>query len=137
MGSKKSSIKGGAFKWNKSGWLGLQIGGTSWLLLLGILLLFHNDIIAGISIIMCFFLLNAIGTSLWLRRGKIAPYHAVQIFCALLGGLSVLTIMLVDWAGYFPPEATGSDYAKWLLIIPAVMVLFHFQERSSKKNIMK
>ena len=136
MKSQKTSLKSGTFQWNFNGWLGCQIGGTGWLLLFGILLLFHKDIIAGISFTVCFLLLNAIGAFLWHRRDKIAPYHATQIFFALVGGLSAVTITLLDWAGYFPNEATASDYTKWLLIIPALMVVFHFRERSSRKKDM-
>jgi len=136
MKPQKTSLKSRAFQWSFNGWLGGQIGGICWLLLLGILLLFHKDITAGISFIVCFLLLNAIGAFLWHRRDKIAPYPATQTFIALVGGLSALTITLVDWAGYFPHGANASDYTKWLLIVPVLMVVFHFQERSSNKKDM-
>lgn len=133
MKSEKSSNKPGVFKWSLGGWFGAQIGGTGWLLLFGVLLMFHEDRVAGISITACFLVLNAIGTFLWYRRDNIAPYPATQIFLALIGGLSALTLTLVDWAGYFPHGVTASYYTKWLLIIPALMAFFHFRERTSRR----
>ena len=134
MKTQKMNRNAGLFKWTIGGWLGIQIGGTGWLLLMGILLVFHGDMIAGISLIVCFLGLNAIGVFLWYQRDEITPYHGSQLFAALIGGFSTLTITLVDWAGYFPDGATASDYTKALLIIPAIMVIRHLQERSRREE---
>ena len=55
------------FQWNAGSWFGPQLGGTLWLLLLG-LVLFPKDALAAAVALACFAGANVVGLSLWRRR---------------------------------------------------------------------
>ena len=61
---------GGSFRWNKGGWLGAQLGGTCWLLIMGVLI-GVEDPLAGAVILVCFAAANLYGWSLWKRRDEL------------------------------------------------------------------
>jgi len=65
-------------RWNAGGWFGGQLGGTVWLLLLGILLL-GIDVIAALGVLLCFAGANAIGTWLWSRRRRYPLWPPVAL----------------------------------------------------------
>ncbi len=132
MKTGKSSSRARGWQWNFAGWFGTQIGSTGWLLVLGVLLLLQKDNVAGISIIVCFAVINFTGIYLWKRRDKITPYTAIQLFLALAGGLSAVTLTVIDKTGYFPQGVTANYYTKWLLIVPVLMVLFYIRQRPRK-----
>lgn len=134
MESKNAKGGRGAFHWNAGGWFGAQIGGTFWLLLAGALFLLQQDMIAGITLIICFLALNIVGVFMWYHRDGIAPYPAIQVLIAFIGGLSFIAITVLDIAGQLPSGTTGTEYTRWFLIFPAVMLFFYLQERSSRKK---
>ena len=128
----------GRFQWSTGGWFGAQIGATAYLVLLGILLTFQAPP-AGILLLVCGLLPNIIGTLLWMRRDRLAPYPALQllvatvfVFTALaLGGL----ILCGRPLGVLPQYSAEARQTVWfILIYPGMLLMFHLQERSAART---
>ncbi len=85
----------GCFQWNKGGWIGSQVGSTCWLLVGAAVLAVQAPIIAVIWLV-CFSIVNAIGTWLWLRRDRVPPYSAFQVLLAILGIMGLLALVSFD-----------------------------------------
>jgi len=128
----------GTFQWNTGAWFGGQVGSTCWLFILGIITLTKNTNY-GLLILLCFLLPNLLGTAIWRRRDRIAPYPAIQLLMLLIGGFALLAFMLLDVSGLIPvldPTYTDSPRKLYwfLLIFPALMALFFVIERGNKKD---
>lgn len=126
-------IGSGRFQWNAGGWFGSQIGSTLWLLLLGILSA-PKSFLLSIIIICCFLAPNIIGSVLWTRRDRIAPYPAIQCLIAIIGICSLIAFVSCDLMGHLGSggeNVSDSDNIYWILLIfPAVMVMLHFLNRA-------
>ena len=127
----------GRFQWSTGGWFGAQIGATAYLVVLGILLVFQAPR-AGSLLLVCGLLPNLIGTGIWMRRCRLAPYPALQllvatvfVFTALaLGGL----ILCGQPLGLQPQYSVETRQVVWILLIyPGLMLMFHLQERSASR----
>ena len=127
----------GRFQWSTGGWFGAQIGSTAYLVVLGALLAFPSPR-AGILLLVCGLLPNIIGTWIWMRRDRFAPYPALQllggtlfVFTALaLGGLVLGSARL----GLLPSSIAEARQVAWIILIyPAMMLMFHFQEREASR----
>lgn len=127
----------GAFQWNKGGWFGAQLGGTCWLLIMGVLIAV-KDPIAGLVILACFAASNLYGLSLWKRREELPAYPSIQKL-VVVEGLSALVavafVHLRDAMRYLPEDSQVSPLAMYgaLLVFPFLMVMFHVQERETRK----
>lgn len=128
----------GHFHWNLGGWFGGQIGSSCWILLAGLLLMFKN-LLLGLVLVVFFILINLLGTMLWNRRNRIAPYPAVQGLILLNGAFAFLTIMMIDHFGRVADLDSryegmpGWAYAM-LLMFPTLMFSFHQMEREAVKR---
>lgn len=129
----------GFFRWEIGGHLGSQIGGTAWLILMGFGEMFFN-IVPGLIWVLCGVVPNVIGTMIWNRRDRIAPYPATQILLAI----TMLAAMAAMVTSYTYERWGGMRVADWdglksvwlvLLILPVIMVVFHFLEMNTlRKN---
>jgi hypothetical protein len=128
----------GLFQWSTGGWFGTQIGSTLWLPLsawhLGPLDASLAGFLAGL-----FLCVNLIGTLLWLRRDRIAPYGALQLLIAVVGLVFLSALVAMDASGRlgdFEPrlrEHPGVMYGG-VAMFPAMMLLFHLRERGALRG---
>ena len=128
----------GRFQWSTGGWFGAQFGATFYLVLLGALLARQMPR-AGILLVLCGLAPNVIGTGIWMRRDRFAPYPALQllggtlfVFTALaLGGLILCGARL----GLLPSCIAEARQVAWIILIyPALMLMFHLQERGASRS---
>ncbi len=135
MSAKQPMPGSGTFQWNTGGWFGSQVGGTVWLLVGAATLVVQAPLLA-VWWVVCFALVNAVGTGLWLRRDRLRPYPAIQALLALCG---LAGLFAVGALGLFGPEQTGrngslrSVYGFFLVGVPALMGYFALLERASRK----
>lgn len=125
----------GRFQWNTGGWFGSQIGSTAYLVLLGGLLAAKAPR-AGILVVVCGLLPNLAGTLLWMRRDRLAPYPALQGLLAIVFVFTALAIGGLVWSGpalgLDPSFSSEARQSAWILLLfPALMAMFHFQEKGS------
>ena len=138
MASKSPKKGKGTFQWNTGGWFGGQVGSTCWLFILGVVTL-AKDAPLGALILLCFLIPNILGTLSWHWRDRIAPFPAIQILMALIGGFALLAFIALDVSGIIPeldPTYGGSTHKLYLylLIFPALMVFFLVQEFGGRKK---
>jgi hypothetical protein len=124
----------GRFQWNTGGWFGSQIGATAYLGLLGGVLAFQAPR-AGLLLLFCGLLPNLLGTLLWLRRDRLAPYPALQGLLAIVLVCTAIALGGLVWGGPVlgldPRFSAEIRQASWILLLfPGLMVLFHLQEKS-------
>ncbi len=88
----------------------------------------------GIAVLGLGLLPNFVGMSLWRRRYDLSAYLALQILIGT-SGLCALTSVFILW------RASGLEHSvqlssQWfiLLVYPALMLLWHFQERTHRQN---
>ncbi len=123
---------GGGFHWNRGGWFGGQLGATVWLVLLGGLLLAQGRA-AGAGVLALGLLPNLVGVVLWRHRDRLRPYPALQLLI-VAAGLSALAAMLLLWRSKAPIPSLELPSGLWfLLVYPGLMLMFHLQERASRK----
>lgn len=126
-----------AFQWNAGGWFGGQFGGTFWMLLGGLFLFPVDARVAWITLAV-YAAVNGLGLFLWSRRRRIRPHPAIQIFIGATG-LAAAGLFLL-WRGIgregiqeaFGGQSSYLDFW-WLLIFPALMLLFYVQEKRAQQ----
>lgn len=93
-------------------------------------------------LVLCGLLPNVVGTWLWLRRDRLAPYPALQalvatvfIFTALArGGL----ILCGRPLGVLPQCSAEAWRVSWILLIyPSLMLMFPFQDKQANTGLYK
>ncbi len=119
------------FQWNRGGWFGGQLGGTLWLLLLGGLLLARGASVGALVLVLGL-VPNALGVVLWRRRERWAPYPALQLLIAVSGASAVAALAAVWVAGETLPGWSFRGGFLALAVYPALMGMFHLQERSAR-----
>ena len=129
MSSKVPVTGSGAFGWNAGGWWGSQIGGTAWMLAVGIVMAFQ-DIRPGAVMIAGGIVSNIVGTWLWCNRDRVSPYRAIQTLLAVIGVCAVCGIVALDAFGHVPANQRLLVYW-WLVFIPGLMLMFHLRERAA------
>ena len=116
--------------WNLGGWLGVQLGGSAWLAVAGILALNHH-VPAALSVLVLFAVVNVYGWTLWTRRLDIAAAGAMQRLLLVLGGSSLLAVFVLDQIGIFEAIQIGgrvSARAAYVIIFAAFgALMFMFQ----------
>ena len=128
--SSNVPVKGsGAFEWNAGGWWGSQIGGTAWMLGVGIGIAFQ-DIRPGAVMIAGGVLSNIVGTWLWCNRDRVSPHRAIQTLLAVIGVSAVCGIVALDAFGHVPGNQRLLVYW-WLVFIPGLMLMFYLRERAA------
>ena len=125
----------GQFQWN-AGWFGGQIGGTAYLIILGIILAFV-DPAPGIIILSCGVIPNIVGCALWKRRDKLAPYPSMQLLMVVI---FISTVIAFVTAFHFSRNTEWHfdlDFRiAWILLLyPALMLWFHFIEHEGRKRM--
>ena len=128
----------GRFQWNTGGWFGSQLGSTCWMLLCGLLFLIDSEILAGLLMLACFAVPNIVGTAVWARRGRIAPYPAVQLLLVVLFISTAAALVLTDCLGLLgrldPRFEDPRILYLLLLLFPALMLVFHLRNGSSTQH---
>jgi len=137
MSAKPPMTGNGQFQWNAGGWFGAQIGGTLWMLIVGFTQLGRLPSFALMALGLAL-LVNGLGTWLWFRRDRLAPYPCIQglVATVALATLTLLTVFdrtghLADLDTRFRSNPRGLYLI--LLMFPVLMGLFHFQNRLSRK----
>ena len=125
----------GQFQWN-AGWFGGQIGGTAYLVILGLFLAF-KDPIPGMIIFACGIVPNIVGCFMWKRRDKLDPYHSVQMLMLVI---FIFTAIAYFTAARFSRHSewefiSGSGSAWILLLFPGLMLWFYYFEQAGKKRM--
>lgn len=124
----------GAFQWNWGGWFGSQLGGSLWLLG-GALFIRDAPGVTGVWAA-AFVAVNVVGTTLWRRRDRIAPFPAILallIICFVAAAAAIASLCLLD------PETAkrmGVDGREWraLLLFPFLVAQFLWLERSTTES---
>jgi len=122
-------------QWNV-GWFGLQLGGTLWLLIMALVLVGRSSGTAAL-VFGCFLIPNLFGTWLWFSRVGLSVYRAARVFLPILGLFSILAVFIADRAGQWTVMGFGgsnnvsatSTYVLILILVAALMILFHVKER--------
>lgn len=134
--SSETPAPPGAFRWNRGGWFGALFGGTLWLLLMAGPIASEDPLAAG-AILLCYAASILYGIRLWKRRADLRPYPALRKLIGALGLCALAAVIVVDRrdAMQFLPES--SQVPIWmlygaLLVFPALLVRFHFQERAAR-----
>lgn len=133
MPGKRPRPGSGRFQWNTAGWVGGQLGGTLWLLLLGAIIL-PLDPLAGALVLLCFAVPNGLGLWIWRNRERFRPYPALQSLVAVMGLCALAALLVLNHRlgpGVRLPYGSGyTGVSYWfLLVFPALMAQFHFMER--------
>lgn len=123
----------GQFQWNRGGWFGSQIGATLWLGLLGGLLLAQGQLVGAVALVLGF-LANVVGVLLWRRRRTLSPYSALQILIGISGVSAAISLAAISMAGSSQRAFQTSQSFWFLLVFPAVMLMFHLQERAARRT---
>ena len=101
-------------QWNGWMWFSVQLGSTAWMLLAaaGRRGSPPDSPPSGC----CFAAANTLGTWLWRRRDRMAPYPAYQLLVLSISGSSLLGLLIFDWFGpKGPGESLREAYAVFLL----------------------
>lgn len=127
---QKNIMRGsGQFQWNRGGWFGSQIGATAWLILLGGLIVAQGELVGAVAVVLGL-LSNGLGLLLWRRRRTLSPYLAIQALVGICGLSALISLIAISAAG----SSFETSQAFWyLLLFPAVMLMFHLQERAARK----
>jgi hypothetical protein len=121
-----------SFRWKAGVWFGPQLGGTLWLLLLGLVLL-PKDALAAAVVLACFAGANIVGLSLWCRRRGSSAYPAIQWMIAACGAASLIALAFLDTRPDSIEFAPAIPY--WvLLIFPGVMLMLWLQRRPGARR---
>jgi len=125
----------GRFQWNTGGWFGGQIGATCWLVPMAFVLVAGGDQAGGAMLAILFAAPNVIGTMLWFRRERVAPYPAFQllILCSAISAFAAFFILIKS--AVFAEEVRSTSLASLfipLLIFPGLMFMFHLMEKQSR-----
>ena len=128
----------GRFQWNTGGWFGSQVGATAYLVLLGGVLAFQAPR-AGLLLLFCGLLPNLLGTLLWLRRDRLAPYPALQGLLAIVFAFTAIALGGLVWGGPVlgldPRFSAETRQAGWILLLfPGLMAMFHLQEKGAPRQ---
>jgi len=106
----------------------------------GVLLLLAGPLpLIGLVWLGSFVAANLFGLALWRRRGWLRLYPTLQLFIFTLAVLSLGNILVADWSGSLATLGNGSPFSRRtaygvLLIFPAIMLLFYFQERFGRRR---
>ena len=128
----------GQFQWNAGGWFGSQLGGTAWMLVAGLMFIPQSLVSAGV-LMACFAIANAVACRMWLRRDRLAPYPSIQWLIVVMGVVAAIAFVTVDRSGPLmyldlEPSPFPKTLYWYLLIFPAMMLMFHFIEREGRKR---
>ncbi len=122
----------GRFQWSTGGWFGAQVGSTCWLFGTAILFLSQSPLLAALWLV-CFVAVNLVGTMMWMNRGKIDPYRAIQALLLVIFAFTTIALMSADWFGFLGEIDLRVKNPRLLylvlLMFPALMTGFHFQNR--------
>ncbi|MCB1608223.1 MAG: hypothetical protein KDI71_14735 [Xanthomonadales bacterium] len=127
-----------AFHWRIGAWLGVQLGCTAWMLMMGLLLLKMDPLAAWTSLAV-FVLLNAWGAFLWQRRAVVSAYAGLQwLLAAVTVGFAVV-VLTGNRAGAIQPRlpdyAVVSYLPHWAMLTPpALMLMFYLRERAFRRR---
>lgn len=119
-------------QWNIGGWLGGQLGGTTWILVAGILSL-RVDITTALVVISLFVLANVIGMAIWRRKDRLSAYAGVQLLLSITGIVGLAAVyVLVRAHIYETIQIGGAVSASWtysviILVVAALMLTFYFR----------
>lgn len=125
----------GIFQWNTWGWFGAQIGSTAYLVILGGALA-CQVLLPGLLILACGLIPNIAGYAIWRHRERLAPYPAIQ---KLMLTIFLFTAIALGIAIFYEhaknlEKLSGATRSTWILLLfPALMLMFHFQEQAGKK----
>ncbi len=125
-----------AFVWSAGAWFGSQIGSTTWMLILGFLLL-GRDRLVGALCVTSFLALNTWGIVLWRRRSRLSAYSGFQRLLAAVAVITAIVVVSVNVRGLSQPSAPGELVSTYLPygaigIVPAMMLVFAWRERASR-----
>ena len=126
-----------AFVWNAGGWFGSQIGGTLWMLILGLVLL-GKDLVSAASALAAFGLLNAYGWQLWCRRTELRAYVALQRFLITASVAIAAVVVLLNVRGVAEPPPPGALVSThlpyWVVAVaPGLALMFWWRERMARR----
>jgi hypothetical protein len=127
-----------AFTRNAGGWFGSQLGGTLWLLVLGVVVMPNDRLAASVCIGGCA-ALNAWGLYLWRSRERLRAYTGIQRFLAVASLIVALVVLVLNYRGVSGPPTPGAPVSThvpyWsIVVVPTLMLLFAFQERGRRRN---
>jgi hypothetical protein len=138
MPSKTPRRGSGQFQWNIGGWLGAQVGGTVWMVILGFTLIQRNSWMACLCLGMAL-LVNLLALWLWSRRDRFAPYPCIQGLLAAVTLATLAILVTFDATGRLAdldPRFRNNPRGLYTLLFmfPALMAMFHFQNRLGRKK---
>ena len=124
--------------WHAGGWFGSQLGGTLWLLVLGLVIMRRDLLAASLCIGSCA-ILNAWGLFLWRSRERLGPYAGIQRFLALASVIVALVILALNYRNFVQrpePGSLGPTYLPYwaIAVVPMLMLLIYFQERVRRRG---
>lgn len=134
----QTMIGPGMFQWNRGGWVGGVVGGTSWMFALAADLVAHDHLLLASVSAASGLLAITIAYGLWMRRDRVEPYVALQAFLGLLAVLTPAIWLTVEsFASEAVANAMGLGTMRWgvVCLIPLMMLLFAVQDRWARSVI--
>jgi hypothetical protein len=92
MAPKKPMIGPGRFQWNTGAWFGSQFGCTAWMLVAAAESMFRHVPWVALGFLLGFAVANTIGTALWWRRDRVAPFRAIMLLLLVCGVFVLLGV---------------------------------------------
>ncbi len=127
----------GRFQWNTGGWFGAQVGSTCWLFVAAISSLSQAPLLAAL-LFGCFVSANLVGTIIWMNRGKLDPYRAIQVLLLVIFAFTTIATVSADWLGFLGEIDQRVKNPRLLylvlLMFPALMTMFHLQNRVKSRE---
>jgi hypothetical protein len=100
----------------------------------------ESQLLAGLMLLACFAMPNIVGTIMWARRDRVAPYPAIQILVVVVfifTAVALVSTDCLDVPGRLDPRVKDPKFVYLLLLLfPALMIMFHFinRPRSSRSE---
>ncbi len=128
----------GRFQWNAGAWFGSQVGSTLWLFAASCQT-FQKSVAAATWLIFCAAAPNIVGSILWMKRDRLAPYPAIQFLIATVGVFTLLALLEADRFRVLPIidthwTTTPRQAYRLMCLFPILMAFFAFQNKTRRAN---
>ena len=138
----KPAKQSDGLQWDIGGWYGGQLGGTTWMFVIGISCFSFSQPIAGVLILAIGLLVNIIGFAFFLNEHRLPAYPTLQLFIAILAIATLLIFIILEIAniplacklGNYQSPSTPFNHYWVLLMFPALMILFYAQNKRLQKK---
>jgi hypothetical protein len=125
-----------ASHWHAGGWFGSQLGGTAWLFIGALVVVFESPASAAV-LLGCGLASNLVGFVLWSQRTRLNPYRALQILTVVVVLAGAVATRWLELRGEFhlldPRVGPHTMYGLLLALLFILLALFESKHRAASK----